>query len=205
MTIEILEPLTEPRISQLLIGGFEELQQYELEILDGILDFRIGKGWDYTYHARYKDQLPFIINELKSDPSTRRAIMSIRTNEDIGSKDPACLQSIQYFIRNDKLHCKVLFRSNDLPEAFFFNAWAFIKLQEKIAEELGIEVGAYTHRSNSMHCYEKDFSLLTSYADAIRKQEDIDTLTFNYKDFWEDIMKDSIPKILEKVETIRNN
>jgi len=205
MTVSVTNPLQEPRISQLLIGGFEELQQYEMEVLDGILNFRIGNGWDYTYNARFKDQIPFIIRELKRDPSSRRAAVMVRTEDDIDSNDPACLQHLQYFIREDKLHCKVLFRSNDLPEAFFFNAWAFIRLQERIAKDLDMEVGSYTHRSNSMHCYEKDFVLLKSYSDAAKQSVSIDDLTYEYKDFWENIMKDTIPDILKKVETLKNN
>jgi thymidylate synthase len=134
---------------------------------------------------------------LKRNKESRRAVISLRDNEkDSKSENPACLQSIQFFIREDKLDCMVLFRSNDLPEAFFFNAFAFVKLQEKIAAELGVDVGTYSHRSNSMHCYEKDFRLLEGYVKAI-KEKSIEDLTYSYKDDWEEIMKEEIPKILE--------
>lgn len=213
MTVCVEEPLAEPRISRLIIGGAHEIQQYELEMLDGILDFMIGADknvWEYTYHERYAYQVPFIISEFKRNPYSRRAIMNIRDfSVDSSNNDPACMQSIQYFIRDDaervrKLHCKVLFRSNDLPEAFFYNAFALIRLQEKIARELktagiDVKIGTYTHRSNSMHCYEKDFDLIKGYIKGI-KERPVDDLTYNYSEFFRELMQEEIPSIMKMVE-----
>ncbi|MCL2003867.1 MAG: thymidylate synthase [Oscillospiraceae bacterium] len=202
MTVFVEEPTAEPRISRLIIGGAHELQQYEMEVLDGILDFMIGAGehtWEYTYHNRYAGQLPFIIEELKRNLYSRRAIMSIRDFAvDSENKDPACLQSIQFFFRDGKLHSKILFRSNDLPEAFFYNAFALIRLQEKVAAELNVPVGSYCHRSNSMHCYEKDFQLLANYISGIQTRDRAD-LTYNYEDFYKELMEEEIPSIMKMV------
>ena len=53
MTICVEEPLSEPMISKCFIGGPRELQQYCMEMLDGILDFEVERGnWAYTYHQR---------------------------------------------------------------------------------------------------------------------------------------------------------
>ena len=106
MTIYIEEPITEPRISKLIIGGHADLYQYEKEVLDGILNFRIGFGWNYTYNSRITPQIPFIINELKRNPSSRRAVIVVRDWQyDITNDSPACLQIMQFFIRNNKLDC----------------------------------------------------------------------------------------------------
>jgi len=202
ITVFVENPTVEPRVSRLIIGGAHEIMQYELEILDGILDFMIGAGdnvWEYTYHERYAYQVPFIISELKRNPYSRRAIMNIRDFEiDSSNTDPACMQSIQYFIRDNKLHCKILFRSNDLPEAFFYNAFALIRLQEKIAAELGVEVGTYTHRSNSMHCYEKDFDLIAGYIKGINERP-VENLTYNYEEDFKEMMEEEIPSIMKMV------
>ena len=205
MTVYIEEPAAEPRISKLIIGGAYDLQRYVMELVDGILDFKINAGWDYTYHDRFSRYMPFVIDELKRNRESRRAVIAIRDNEkDSNSNDPACMQSIQYFIRNNKLDCMIYFRSNDLPEAFFFNAFGLIILQEKIANELGVGIGTYTHRSNSMHCYEKDFKLLENYAKAIREKQS-DELCYNYKDDWDEIMNSEIPGILKLVEELKKN
>ena len=202
MTVFVENPTAEPRVSRLIIGGAHELQQYEMEIIDGILDFMIGADenvWEYTYHDRFAYQVPFIISELKRNPSSRRAIMNIRDFEiDSANNDPACMQSIQYFIRDNKLHCKILFRSNDLAEAFFYNAFALIRLQEKIADELGVEVGTYTHRSNSMHCYEKDFDLIAGYIKGINERP-VENLTYNYEEDFKEMMEEEIPSIMKMV------
>ena len=205
MTVHIEKPLAEPRISKLIIGGAYDLQRYVMELIDGIMDFKIEEGWDYTYHDRFSKYLPFVIGELKRNRESRRAVISIRDNEtDSRNKDAACMQSIQYFIRENKLDCMVLFRSNDLPEAFFFNAFGLIMLQEKVAGELGIEAGTYTHRSNSMHCYEKDFQLLKNFVKAIAEKQSED-LTYSYRGDWDEIMEAEIPNILKLVEDLRHN
>ena len=202
MTVRALEPAAEPRISKLLICGPAELRQYELEMLDGILDFLIGKSehfWPYTYHQRYAHQLDFVIQELKREPYSRRAIMSIRDFEvDSKNNDPACLQSIQYFIRDGRLDCCVLFRSNDLPEAFFMNAFALVRLQEKVAAELGVPIGTYSHRSNSMHAYEKNFNLIEGYVRRLDAEPETDLL-YDYEGFFKEMMEGCDPKIMEMV------
>ena len=206
MTVRVEEPAAEPRISKLLICGPKELRQYELEMLDGILDFVIGKAdnlWEYTYHQRYAPQLDFVISDLKREPYSRRAIMSIREFEvDSANDHPACLQSIQYFIRDGKLDCCVLFRSNDLPEAFFMNAFALIRLQEKVAEELGVPIGSYSHRSNSMHVYEKNFGLIAGYVNRIDTEPEADLL-YDYEGFFKDMMAEADSEILEMVRQKR--
>ena len=103
MTMVVTEPLAEPLISKLFIGGPRELEQYRQEMLDGILDFEVERGnWAYTYHQRMEKQFPFIVSELQRNPSSRRAVIVVRDWEvDAESDDPACLQHIQYFIRDN--------------------------------------------------------------------------------------------------------
>lgn len=205
------EPLAEPMVSRLYIGGFRELQQYVMEVLDGILDFKIGEGtcWEYTYHDRLVnhkgfDQIQFVIDELTRNPDTRRAVAIIRDNTvDAFNSHPACLQHIQYFIRDGKLHGKVLMRSNDAVEASFMNAFAFVMLQKRIAERVGVGMGSYTHRANSFHCYEKDFSLLKQYADSIDQKSEED-ITYEYEGFFKDMMEESIPEIERMVRGLRD-
>lgn len=202
MTMVVQNPLMEPMISKCFIGGPKELQQYVMEMLDGILDFEVDKGnWVYTYHQRYADQYQFIIDELKRNPDSRRAVMMIRDKSDMGSEEPACLQHIQFLIRDNKLNMKVLFRSNDACKATFMNAFALIMLQKRIADELGVEVGTYTHRANSFHCYEKDFNLLKGYCDRLAEEE----MTYDYVDGWQEVMEEYIPEILASVEELRSH
>lgn len=200
MTFQVAEPLAEPRLSRCFIGGHHELQQYVLEVCDGILDFMIGRGehvWEYTYHDRIKDQLPFVIGELKRDPASRRAVIDVRDNSvDMYNDHPACLQHIMFMIRHNKLDMKVLMRSNDATEATFMNAFAFICLQERVAQELGLAVGSYTHTANSFHSYKKDWELLDNYVKRIKEGQEI---TYRYQGFYDELMREEIPAIMSMV------
>ena len=194
-------PLEEPMISKLFIGDPHSLEQYRQEMLDGILDFEVKRGnWDYTYHQRMEKQVPWVIGELKRNPDTRRAVIAIRAGEDLKSDSPACLQILQYFIRNGKLHCKALFRSNDLTKATFMNAFALVMLQKRIADAVGVQVGSYTHRANSLHVYERDYEMFDGY---LRRIDAGGELTYNYIGEWDELMEDAKPEIAKMVETLR--
>ena len=207
MTLFVEEPLRDNMISRLFFGDPASLEQYRQEMLDGILDFEVERGnWNYTYHARYANQYQFILDELRRDPYSRRAVMDIRTLEDMGSPDPACWQHVQYFIRDGQPHGKILFRSNDACKATFMNAFALILLQKRIADTLGVEMGTYTHRANSFHCYARDFAMLDGYCARIRAGEvdcERDDLTFSYEDDWIEQMRDAQDEIRHKVASLK--
>lgn len=213
LTMEVTCPLEEPMISRMIPCGAFELEQYRQEMLDGILDFEIGNGWTYTYHDRMTswggriNQVQKVIEELKSNPSSRRAVIDVRDNYvDGDNKDPACLQHIQYFIRpsvknkDRQLDCFVLFRSNDAVKATFMNAFALIMLQKKIAEELKVPVGTYVHSANSFHAYERDWPLLESYSNRILSKQDI---YYNYSGDWDEQMIAERDSIAEKVRVLQ--
>jgi len=207
LTFYVENAIAEPFISKLFPGGHRELQQYTMEIVDGILDFKIGDGncWEYTYHQRFAHQLPWIYSELKKNPYTRRAVMNIRDFEvDTSNTHPACLQSIQFFIRDDKLHMKIMMRSNDAVQATFMNAVGFIALQRKAAADLGYPVGSYTHTANSFHAYERSLKVLEKYVKDIQEC-DIEDLTYNYEEFYKELMEESIPEIMQQVNALKEN
>jgi len=201
VTFVVENALMEPMISKLFIGDPHSLEQYRQEILDGILDFEVQRGnWDYTYHQRMEKYVPWVIGELKRNPDTRRAVIAIRAEDDLKSESPACLQILQYLIRDGKLHCKALFRSNDLTKATFMNAFALIMLQKRIADAVGVPVGSYTHRANSLHVYERDYEMFHGY---LRRINDGGDITYDYVDGWDELMEDAKPAIAKMVETLR--
>ena len=228
MTIVTERPTLEPRISALFVGGPDDLEQYVQEIVDGILDFEVERGnWKYTYHQRMTnypvdkdrfklelpeaDQIKFVIDDLKRNPDSRRAVIDVRDNSsDMYSNDPACLQHMQFFIRNGSLHLKVLFRSNDACKAAFMNMYAMVAIQQKVADALNVPVGSYTHRANSYHCYERDFGLLDGYVERIKNKNGEITSYYNGSNTyflngdWDEMMEEAKPKIAAKVEDLKN-
>ena len=202
VTFVAQNPLAEPMISKFFIGDPRSLEQYRQEILDGILDFEVAKGnWDYTYHQRMEKQIPWIIEELERNPDSRRAAVSIRSEEDQSTESPACLQHIQYLIRGGELHCKVLFRSNDATKASFMNAFALVMLQKRVADALGVHVGTYTHRANSYHVYERDYEMFDGY---VRRIEAGGELAYYYAGDWDQQMEDAKDDIAKMVEELKS-
>ena len=202
MTFVAENPLEEPMISKLFIGDPRSLEQYTQEMLDGILDFEVERGnWEYTYHQRMEKQIPWIISELKRNPDSRRAVVVIRNESDLNTDSPACLQILQFMIRGEKLHCKVVFRSNDATKASFMNAYALVMLQKRIAEAVGVSVGSYTHRANSYHVYERDYDMFEGYIKRIKSGGE---LAYYYDGDWDEQMEEARPEIAQMVEELKS-
>ena len=113
-------------------------------------------------------QWDYILNELAEDPDSRRAVVHIRSPQDslLVKKDVPCTLSLQFFLRNDKVHMVVSMRSSDLILGIAYDVPAFTLFQELLANQLSrrlnkhIDVGEYTHVSNSLHIYEKHFEMV---------------------------------------------
>jgi len=119
----------------------------------------------FTYHPAIADrrfvQWSYIVEELKRDPDSRRAVMHLRTPSDsIDAKlDVPCTLALQFFIRDGKLHQVVHMRSSDVIFGIAYDVPAFTIFQEILANELNVGLGTYTHVSNSLHIYERHFEL----------------------------------------------
>ncbi|MDR3149276.1 MAG: hypothetical protein LBT88_04585, partial [Oscillospiraceae bacterium] len=98
---------------------------------------------------------------------------------------------------------RVMFRSNDAVKATFMNAFALIMLQKRIADELEIPLGTYSHRANSFHAYQNDFAVLDAYCAKIKNGAHAD-LTYSYADDWKTLMEEEQPSIAAMVEELRN-
>ncbi len=140
----------------------DELQKY----LPTILTAEKPATISYTYGSRIfrkedkfdMDQVTSAINELKSDPHSRRAVVfTWRVDEDMTSKQPPCLTQITWNIQEGKLFQTVVFRSHDIYAGWPMNLFALRKLQEKVASELGIPAGPLTCLSQSAHIYENNW------------------------------------------------
>ncbi len=112
------------------------------------------------------NQIEKIIELLKVDPYSRRAVININVpNENvIDTNDEMCTICMNYQIRNNKLHCTCIMRSNDLNFGLRNDIAYFIYLQKYIAKRLDIEVGTYTHFAMSIHFYDRDFDFVKKVA-----------------------------------------
>lgn len=113
------------------------------------------------------DQWEYVLSELKRDPDSRRAVMHIRVPDDsIDAKlDVPCTLALQFFIRDSKLHLVVNMRSSDIIFGLAYDVPAFTIFQEIMAMQLGVDLGTYRHVSNSLHLYERHFSMAQTILD----------------------------------------
>jgi hypothetical protein len=115
-------------------------------------------AYGYRWRKQFnRDQLVELVQMLKRDPNTRRAVVSMwdpYADFNAEGKDFPCNLNIAFRIRNGKLTMTVFNRSNDIIwGAYGANAVHMSILQEFIASALELPVGEYTQVSNDYHAY----------------------------------------------------
>lgn len=112
------------------------------------------------------NQIEKIIELLKMDPSSRRAVLNINVPNEhvIDTRDEMCTICLNYQIRNKKLYCTCVMRSNDFNFGVKHDLPFFISLQKYIADRLGVDYGSYTHIAFSMHLYNRDIKFAKNIA-----------------------------------------
>lgn len=113
-------------------------------------------------------QWQYVIDELSKDLDSRRAVIHIRSPQDsiLANKDVPCTLSLQFFVRDLKLHLVVTMRSSDAILGIAYDVPAFTVFQELMAMQLSqvtgknIGLGNYIHTSASLHVYEKHFNMV---------------------------------------------
>jgi hypothetical protein len=106
-----------------------------------------------------------VLDELRKDPDSRRAVIHIRELRDgFDLPDVPCTLALQFLLREGKLNLVVHMRSNDIVLGTCYDVPAFTIMQEVMANDLGVELGSYFHFANSMHVYERHYEM----ADAAR-------------------------------------
>jgi len=135
---------------------------------DGVvLNGAYGHRWRRRFGV---DQLGVIIRELRRDPTSRRAVLSMWTPEAdlcrLDSKDVCCNTQAYFEIRGGRLNMTVLNRSNDIIwGAYGANAVHFSFLQEFIASALDVPLGVYRQFSHNLHLYTTLYDY-TKYVDS---------------------------------------
>lgn len=187
-----IEDIDEITISKALPGDLYSLVEYEQEFINGIRDWE--SEWEYTYHRLFAQYYDDCVKELKRNKHTRRAVLPIAGEKSYGNTHPPCMQEIMFKIVDDKLNTTVVFRSNDGVKAFAMNSFAIALLAHKVAKEVGVGVGSYTHIADSFHAYKRDWDTLDAYIKMFdsRDQEDLYYTMEDYEDAKEEHLEDFI-------------
>ena len=123
--------------------------------------------FDYTYPERILWQLDKNIDELKTHPETRQAIIEIHDRDKdqnkMGLERIPCSMFYQFMVRDGKLDVIYVMRSSDFATHFQNDIWLAIGLRDYIAQRVGIEPGKFIMFVSSLHIYQKDWNVLQNY------------------------------------------
>ena len=124
---------------------------------------------DIVFNRHGFNQVEKIIQLLCNDPMSRRAVINfnVPNKNVIETKDEICTIALQFLIRNGKLNCTCIMRSNDIWYGLPYDTVFFTELTKYIARRLRIPYGEYTHTVISLHVYERNYDDIKKSATAI--------------------------------------
>jgi thymidylate synthase len=165
LTYVIRNPLAEPMIHKCFPGGPADLEEYSMEVCEGIKDHwqrdasdPNDERWEYTYHARiFAFDVPGVKKPVNQFEIVARKLAGLdnpketfkRSNQivlwkpwqDPGWASPPCLQRMWFRILPGAdgrlwLNMNVHFRSRDAYDAAFMNSFAFIRLMKMMRDRV---------------------------------------------------------------------
>lgn len=116
---------------------------------------------DYTYNERIRSQIDLVVEELRRDNGTRRAVLSI-WNPTIDNANSLreirvpCSMYYQFLVRDGRLEVIYTMRSSDVMSLLDVDIFMTLSLREFVAKKLGLENGNSHFFIGSMHAYKKD-------------------------------------------------
>jgi len=130
---------------------YGKIPQIWQRMSDGNGNVNSNYGWQWERGW----QLDKVVAQLKDNPDTRQASISIYDGKEISryKYDTPCTYAVQFTVIKDKLNMCVVMRSNDLWYGFCNDQYCFSKLQELVSERTGYDMGTYYHFAHNLHVY----------------------------------------------------
>jgi thymidylate synthase len=107
-----------------------------------------------AYEVLEIDQIGKVIELLKTDPSSRRMVVTAwEPGNALDSKLPPCHYTFVFNVEGRKLNCHLTQRSGDIALGIPFNLAAYALLTQILAQETGFEPGLFSHTIVDAHIY----------------------------------------------------
>ena len=141
------------------------------------------------------DQLAQLVEDIKSNPDSRRLIVSAWNPKDIPvmvkSGLPPCHSLFQFYVTEGRLSCQLYQRSADVFLGVPFNIASYAILTLMIAQVTGLKPGDFVHTFGDAHLYsnhmdqvEEQLSRTTFPLPTLAINPDVDNLfDFVFEDF----------------------
>ncbi len=123
---------------------------------DGELGPVYGKQWrSWTApDGRVIDQIANVITALKTNPDSRRHIVSAWNPADVDDMAlPPCHCLFQFYVAQGRLSCQLYQRSADVFLGVPFNIASYALLTVMMAKVVGLEPGEFVHTLGDAHLY----------------------------------------------------
>ncbi len=123
---------------------------------DGNLGPVYGKQWRSwpTADGRHVDQLARVVDELKSNPDSRRIIVSAWN---VGELERMallpCHALFQFYVAGGRLSCQLYQRSADALLGVPFNIASYALLTHMLAQQCGLNAGEFIWTGGDCHLY----------------------------------------------------
>jgi len=111
------------------------------------------RSWP-TPDGRYVDQIGQLVEEIKSNPNSRRHIVcawNVAQIDDMAL--PPCHCLFQFYVAEGRLSCQLYQRSADIFLGVPFNIASYALLTMMMAQVLGLKAGEFVHSFGDAHIY----------------------------------------------------
>jgi thymidylate synthase len=100
------------------------------------------------------DQIAQVLQQIKTNPDSRRLIVSAWNVADLGKmKLPPCHALFQFWVADGRLSCQLYQRSADVFLGVPFNIASYALLTEMVARATGLQAGEFIHTLGDAHLY----------------------------------------------------
>ena len=111
------------------------------------------RSWP-TPSGEHIDQITQVIQQIKTNPDSRRIIVSAWNVADIDNMAlPPCHAFFQFYVADGKLSCQLYQRSADIFLGVPFNIASYALLTLMVAQVTDLEVGDFIHTLGDAHLY----------------------------------------------------
>lgn len=111
------------------------------------------RSWP-TPDGRHIDQISELLASLRSNPDSRRHIVSAWNPAEIPSmKLPPCHALFQFYVADGRLSCQLYQRSADIFLGVPFNIASYALLTMMVAQVCGLKPGEFVHTLGDAHLY----------------------------------------------------
>ncbi|WP_457255701.1 thymidylate synthase [Pedococcus sp. P5_B7] len=111
------------------------------------------RSWP-TPDGRHVDQIAKVIESIRTNPDSRRHIVSAWNVADVDSMAlPPCHTMFQFYVANGRLSCQLYQRSADIFLGVPFNIASYALLTMMVAQVCDLEPGDFVHTLGDAHLY----------------------------------------------------